>query len=389
MKTRFIARGQQLLRVDRERRNEPATWVRERLAGAAKAAAMQAEVVILADHGKGVVCSETIRAVIDGVRQSGGPIIVDPSGADYRRYRGVTLLTPNLKETELAAGQLISDVSSLEQAAHLLVEQTGAALAVTREAEGISLFRRAHTAGDSITHIHVPTVPVPVYDVTGAGDVVAASMAIALVNGFDMIDACALANLAGRSVVRQSGVGTISLARLIAEAQAARGDTSAKIADLACARQKAREVQQASHKVVFTNGCFDLLHPGHTFLLQFARRQGDYLILGLNTDASVRRLKGPDRPFLSELQRSYMLSLYPFVDLVVVFEEDTPIKLIEAIRPDVLVKGGDYTPDTVVGRDLVESYGGRVVICSQIGNLSTTNLVCKIKGTPRSDENYP
>jgi D-beta-D-heptose 7-phosphate kinase/D-beta-D-heptose 1-phosphate adenosyltransferase len=380
VKTRFLAHNQQLLRVDREGRSEPAPGVRDRLVDAANAATRQGDVVILSDYGKGVVCEETILAVIDGAQQNGARIVVDPNGRNYRRYKGVTLLTPNLKETEIAAERPVSDLASLELAANLLVEQTGAALAVTREAEGISLFRPAHGTAEPSRHTHVPTVPVPVYDVTGAGDVVAATLAIAVANGIDMIEACALANLAGRAVVRQYGVGVVSLHHLIAETQTAWGDTSTKIASVAHARQQAREVQRRGRKVVFTNGCFDLLHQGHALLLQFARNQGDYLILGLNTDASVRRLKGPERPFLPELERSYMLSLYPFVDLVVMFDDDTPIRLIEAIRPDVLVKGGDYRPDTIVGRDLVESYGGQVVICSLFENLSTTSLVRKIKG---------
>ena len=157
-----------------------------------------------------------------------------------------------------------------------------------------------------------------------------------------------------------------------------------KVADVASARQRAREIKQAGGKVVFTNGCFDILHYGHAYLLQFSRSQGDFLILGLNTDSSVRRFKGPARPYVSEDQRAYMLSLYPFVDLIVMFNEDTPINLIEAIRPDVLVKGGDYTPETVVGRDIVESYGGRVAICPRLEGLSTTDLVRKIQDHARS-----
>ena len=188
-----------------------------------------------------------------------------------------------------------------------------------------------------------------------------------------------MANLAGRAVVKQFGVGTISVAHLLAEARSEAADWMVKVVDVPSARRHAREVKQAGGKVVFTNGCFDILHYGHAHLLQFARSQGDFLVLGLNTDASVRRFKGPTRPFVAEDQRAYMLSLYPFVDLIVLFDEDTPLNLIEAIRPDVLVKGGDYTPETVVGRDCVESYGGRVAICPRLEGLSTTDLVRKIQ----------
>jgi D-beta-D-heptose 7-phosphate kinase/D-beta-D-heptose 1-phosphate adenosyltransferase len=305
-------------------------------------------------------------------------VIVDPAGRDYRRYAGATVLTPNLKEAAVAAERPITDLKSLETAANLLVDQTGAAIAVTREAEGISLFTRTGP-GQPVVHRHVPTTPVAVFDVTGAGDAVAASLAIALASGIDLVDACSLANLAGRAVVKQFGVGTISVAHLLAEAQSETADWMVKIVDLAQARQRAREVKQAGGKVVFTNGCFDILHYGHAHLLQYARSQGDYLVLGLNTDASVRRFKGATRPFVSEDQRAYMLSLYPFIDMIVLFDEETPINLIQAVRPDVLVKGGDYTPDTVVGRDFVETYGGKVVICPRLEGLSTTDLVRKIQ----------
>ncbi len=378
LKTRFIAHNQQLLRVDRERRVNPSAEVITQLANAARAAASEADAVILEDYGKGVLCPEVIAAALDGARRKGVPVIVDPTGRDYRRYAGATVLTPNLKEAAVAAERPITDLGDLEAAASLLVEQTGAALAVTREAEGISLFRRQESGGP-ITHTHVPTVPVAVFDVTGAGDAVAASLAVALASGLEMVDACTVANLAGRAVVKQFGVGTISVSHLLAEARSEAADWMVKVVDVPSARRHVREVKQAGGKVVFTNGCFDILHYGHAHLLQFARSQGDFLVLGLNTDASVRRFKGPTRPFVAEDQRAYMLSLYPFVDLIVLFDEDTPMNLIEAIRPDVLVKGGDYTPETVVGRDCVESYGGRLAICPRLEGLSTTDLVRKIQ----------
>jgi D-beta-D-heptose 7-phosphate kinase/D-beta-D-heptose 1-phosphate adenosyltransferase len=378
IKTRFIAHNQQLLRVDRERRATPAGDVLERLAEAARAAAAEADAVILEDYGKGVLCPEVIAAAIDGARRSGAPVVVDPTGRDYRRYAGCTVLTPNLKEAALAAERPITDLASLEAAAQRLVEQSRAAVAVTREADGISLFLR-EAADGPIVHTHVPTVPVAVYDVTGAGDAVAATLAIALAANTEMADACALANLAGRAVVRQLGVGALSPGHLLAELRSETADWSAKVVDLPTARQRSAEIKQGGGKVVFTNGCFDILHYGHAYLLQFARSQGDFLILGLNTDASVRRFKGSSRPFVSEDQRAYMLSLYPFIDLIVLFDEETPMTLIEGIRPDVLVKGGDYTPETVVGRDVVEAGGGRVAICPRLEGLSTTDIVRKIQ----------
>ena len=376
VKTRFIAHNQQLLRVDRERRSPPEGGVLDQLADAAYRAAREADAVILEDYGKGVLAAEVIRAALDGARRSGAPVVVDPNGRDYARYAGATVLTPNLRETEVAAERPIRGEADLIAAAHRLVEQTGAALAVTRESAGISLFRRA---GDSITHDHLPTVPVVVFDVTGAGDSVAACLAIALSCDIEMADACALANLAGRAVVRQFGVGVISIGHLLDEVAAVAHRGTAKVVDRTRAAERAGEVRRAGGKVVFTNGCFDILHFGHAQLLQYARAQGDFLVLGLNTDDSVRRFKGPDRPFVAEAERSYMLSLYPFIDLIVLFDDDTPIGLIEALRPDVLVKGGDYTAEAVVGHDFIASYGGRVAICPRLEGLSTTDLVKKIQ----------
>ena len=377
VKTRFIAHNQQLLRVDRERRDPPTGPTRDRLARAAFEAASGADAVILEDYGKGVLTREVIEAALAGAKRRGIPVVVDPNGRDYRRYAGATVLTPNLREAELAAERPIHSEADLEAVGRILVDHTaGGAMAITRDREGISLFRRAGV--DGVDHAHIPTVPVAVYDVTGAGDAVAAALAIALASGVELADACALANLAGRAVVRQFGVGTISVGHLMEEATEATHRT-AKVVDVAAAAQKAREVKQGGGKVVFTNGCFDILHYGHAFLLQYARARGDFLVLGLNTDASVHRQKGPERPFVAEDQRAYMLSLYPFIDLIVLFDDDTPLALIEALRPDVIVKGGDYTPETVVGRDLVESYGGKVAICPRLEGHSTTDLVKKIQ----------
>ena len=380
VKTRYIAQNQQLLRVDREHRGIPSPYCLDQLAKAAFDAASQADAVILEDYGKGVLSPAVIQAAIAGAASRGTPIVVDPNGRDYRRYAGVTVLTPNVKEAEVASERAITDDASLFEAARVLVDQTGASLAITRDSRGISLFREEDNG--CLRHDAIPTIPVQVYDVTGAGDAVAATLAIALAAKIDMDDACALANLAGRAVVRQFGVGSISMSLLRDEVSAATGRPN-KVVDLDRALERIEDVRRAGGKVVFTNGCFDILHYGHAHLLQFARSEGDFLVLGLNTDASVQRGKGDDRPYVSEAERSYMLSLYPFVDLVVLFDEDTPLDLITAIKPDILVKGGDYTPETVVGRELVESLGGRVSICPRLDGLSTTNIVKKILDVSR------
>lgn len=377
VKTRFIAQNQQLLRVDREVRGTPSRRAIATLAESAYFAARSADAVILEDYGKGVLAPEVIRAALEGARAADAPVIVDPNGRDYRRYAGATVLTPNVKEAELASERPITDDDSLDEAARVLIDQTGSALAITRDSRGISLFQRGEGAG--LTRHDETTIPVQVFDVTGAGDAVAATLAIALASGVGLADACALANLAGRAVVRQFGVGAISLGHLRDEVAAATGRPN-KVVSVDCAIDRVSEVRRGGGTVAFTNGCFDILHYGHAYLMQYARSQADFLVLGLNTDASVRRGKGTERPYVSEAERSYMLSLYPFVDLVVLFDEDTPMDLIAALRPDVLVKGGDYTPETVVGREFVESYGGHVAICPRLEGLSTTNLVKRILG---------
>ena len=377
VKTRFIAHNQQLLRVDRERRAAPTGAVLRRLAANAFEAARDADAVILEDYGKGVLAPEVIASAIRGARESGAPVVVDPNGRDYRRYAGASILTPNLREAETAAEMRIDSNNDLLEVGRRLVGQTeGAMIAITREAAGISLFRPG--AAGAIEHLHVPTSPVAVFDVTGAGDAVAAALAIALASGVEPDAACGLANLAGRAVVRQYGVGSISIGHLVDEAQEVSGRPR-KVVGLPRAVDRAEQVRRNGGRVVFTNGCFDLLHYGHAFLLQYARARGDLLILGLNTDRSIQRQKGPGRPVVPEQQRSYMLSLYPFVDLIVPFDDDTPLGLIEAIRPDVLVKGGDYTPETVVGRSIVEGNGGAVLICPRLEGFSTTDLVRKIQ----------
>ena len=312
VKTRFMAHNQQLLRADREIRRPPAGETLHQIAQTARAAAAAADAVILVDYGKGVLCSEVISAALEGAGSSGALVVVDSHGLDYTRYAGATVLTPNLKEVELASQRPINDLTSLEDAAQWLVDQSNAAIAVTRGPDGISLFRRGGP-GEPVTHTPLPTWPIAVHDVTGAGDAVTAVIAIALASGIDMADACSLANLAGGSVVGQLGVGTLSIAHLLAESRRESLDPGLKVVDIARACQSARRIRETGGRVVFTNGCFDILHQGHMNLLRFARGQGDILILGLNSDASVKRHKGPSRPYVPEAQRSYMLSLYPFV----------------------------------------------------------------------------
>jgi len=373
VKTRLIARHQQMLRTDREDRSPLHRATASAVGRAVREAVAGAGAVIVEDYGKGALTPGILKAIFEAAGESGASVVVDPCCGDFSRYAGATVITPNLAEAVAGAGVRIESDEELERAMRRLVEITGAAVAVTRDARGISLLRPG-----SETVEHVPTSAVEVFDVTGAGDAVAAAMAMGLAAGMDLAEACAVANVAGRSVVQQFGVGELDLGRLRREARAVTGPDR-KFVDRATAAARTAQVRAEGGTVVFTNGCFDILHYGHARLLQEAREQGDYLVVGLNTDASVRRLKGPGRPLVPEEQRASMLALYPFVDLVVLFDEETPRELVLALRPDVIVKGGDYRPEDVVGGPEVISWGGRVHIVSLVGDLSTSRIVGQLK----------
>ncbi len=377
VKTRLIARRQQMLRADREDRSPIHRATASKLGAAVSRAVEAADVVIVEDYGKGVLTPGVLRAVMETAGQRSVPVIVDPCCGDFARYAGSTVITPNLAEASAGAGMPIPDDAALERAMLRLRDVTRSAVAVTRDARGISLLRT-----DSEVIEHIPTEPVDVYDVTGAGDAVAAALAVAMASGLDLAEACAVANVAGRAVVQQFGVGELSLERLGREARVMAGPAH-KVVDRTTAAARCAEVRAEGGTVVFTNGCFDILHYGHVTVLQEARRQGDFLVVGVNTDASVRRLKGPDRPLIPEDQRAAMLALYPFVDLVVLFDEDTPLELVKALRPGVIVKGGDYAPEEIVGGREVLSWGGRIHTVPLVGDLSTSRIVGKARGEER------
>ncbi len=373
VKTRLIARHQQMLRTDREDRSPLPRATASAVGRAARDAIAGVAAVIVEDYGKGALTPGILKGIFEAAAESGAPVVVDPCCGDFVRYAGATIITPNLAEASAGAHMPIENDGGLERAMRRLVETTGAAVAVTRDARGISLLRPG-----SETVEYLPTSAVEVFDVTGAGDAVAAAMALGLAAGMDLAEACALANVAGRAVVQQFGVGELSVARLRREARAVTG-SDRKFVDRATAAALTARVRAEGGTVVFTNGCFDILHYGHAQLLQEARDQGDFLVVGINTDDSVRRLKGPGRPLVPEEQRASMLALYPFVDLVVLFDEDTPLELVLALRPDVIVKGGDYRPEDVVGGPEILSWGGRVHIVPLVGDLSTSRIVGRLK----------
>jgi D-beta-D-heptose 7-phosphate kinase/D-beta-D-heptose 1-phosphate adenosyltransferase len=368
-KVRYISGSHQMLRADREDRGPGDAQVL--LAAFARRLAA-ADVVVLSDYAKGVLPPAVVKGAIAAARAAGKPVIVDPKSRDLARYDGATLLTPNRHEAAEATGVTGIDDASAAEAGEAILAAAPAlqAALVTRGAAGMTLAERGQDP------VHLPATAVEVFDVSGAGDTVVATLALALAAGAAPVDAARLANLAAGLVVAKLGTDVVTAAELTALARSDHGEPAeAKVADLDEARQIVAGWRARGLTVGFTNGCFDLLHPGHVSLLAQAKAACDRLIVGLNTDASVQRLKGPTRPVQSETARGAVLASLSAVDLVVLFDDDTPLSLIAAFRPDVLVKGADYTVQTVVGSDIVLGYGGKVLLAALKPNQSTTALI--------------
>ncbi len=372
-KSRVVAAHQQIVRIDRESREPLRAEFEEKITGFVAERAAEYDVILVSDYLKGVLTEGVLAEITGTGRKHGIPVVIDPKGSDYGKYRGATIITPNRKEAELASGVSIFDEESLSMAAGALLHKGElSALLITRSEEGMSLFQAAgHT-------VHIPTVAREVYDVTGAGDTVLAVIGLVLACGGGFEQAARLANVAAGIAVGKLGTSTVSPAEIINEVGRDHRDSDAKIKNRDVLAAIITEERIKGKRVVFTNGCFDLLHVGHVKYLQKARAFGDLLILGLNSDASVRRLKGDKRPLIGEEERAHLLAALDCVDYVVLFDEDTPLQLIESLKPLVLVKGGDYSPDGVVGKDVVESYGGRVELVEFVDGKSTTNIIEKI-----------
>ena len=378
IKERYIAAGQQLLRVDRDPGSAVSAETAKALVEAATAALAGAGALVLSDYGKGALEPETLGALIAAATVAGCPVVVDPKGRDYGIYRGATLVTPNRRELEEASGLPTANDQEVALAAREIIECCGIDVVLaTRGPDGLTLL----ASGGEGKHLHLPTEAREVFDVSGAGDTVVAAVAAALAAGLGLEDAARLANVAAGIVVGKLGTAA---ARPEEMHQALHASdllvAEAKIVDLEASVEQAARWRQKGLTIGFTNGCFDLLHPGHVSLLAQARAACDRLIVGLNSDASTRRLKGEGRPVQSEAARAAVLASLANVDLVAIFGEDTPLKLIEALRPDVLVKGADYARDEVVGADLVERHGGKVMLAELAPGHSTSDTIERMSG---------
>jgi len=370
-KLRVVSHSQQLLRLDWEDIQPCAANVTLQLLEKLDSGEPPAA-IILSDYAKGVLTPETLAAMLRS--RATVPRVVDPKHRDFARYRGATTVTPNLHELEVACGRTlpVEDTAAIAAAARSVMANAGLeSMVVTLGSRGMLVV--PHDAPE----VAVPAMRHEVYDVTGAGDTAIAVLTLALAAQAPLIEAAQLANAAAGVSVCQVGAVAVSAAS-IRDALAAHPD--GKLLSRQELAARAATWRSEGKRIVFSNGCFDLLHAGHLSLLSHASKLGDVLVLAINSDASVRRLKGPERPLVPQAERAALLAALTFVDAVTIFEEDTPLAVLQTIKPHVLVKGGDYQPSEVIGRELVEAAGGRVVIVPLTPEKSTSSLVARIRG---------
>jgi len=376
-KTRFLAGHQQLIRVDEERTHDLDPEEEAALIEAAERAIPEVDAVILSDYRKSALGPKVLGAAIAQARSLGIPVYVDPKSDDFRIYRGASCVTPNLKELALAARMPVATDSEIIAAATKLMREAGAGAILAKRSEKGMVLVEASGA------VHLETARArEVFDVTGAGDTVIAVLALACASGYALPQAMRLANTAAGIVVSKLGTATVELDELMLELSRDVRDQEwhrAKYYSAAEAETLVRQWKGRGLAVGFTNGCFDIVHAGHIALLAAARARCDRLIVALNGDPGVRRLKGPERPINALADRSAVIAAIESVDAVISFDEETPIELIRRLKPDVLVKGGDYTIDNVVGATEVEAGGGRVVLVDLVEGRSTTRLIDAIR----------
>ena len=379
-KTRVMASKQQVVRLDEEDGRPIDDATADRILSVVNDLLPSVQAVVLSDYGKGIFHGVAfVQAIIQVCAKAKIPVFIDPKGADWQRYAGATCITPNTAELELVTGARIADEAGMVSLAQDLRRRLALDwLLVTRGPRGMALF------GEAGAPVMIAARAREVFDVSGAGDTVIATVAACVAAGLSLVDAAGVANTAAGIVVGKLGTQPVrwpELERDLMEGQQqSLASALRKVVDLQEARGRLSRWRQAEQRIVFTNGCFDLLHPGHVSLLHQARHLGDRLIVGLNTDASIQRLKGAQRPILPGPDRAAILSALEDVDMVVFFDEDTPLTLICQLKPDILVKGADYRIEDVVGREIVEAYGGKVCLVEILEGHSTTAIARKLGG---------
>jgi len=374
-KTRILGRMQQLLRLDIESRDRPSAEDQQYLIERVEQLVSKVHAVVLSDYAKGALTPQLCETAIRAARRLGLPVLVDPKSTDFSMYSGATAVCPNLKELSAATGVAAHEIEELLVAGEAQRQEHDLTyLTLTMSEKGIRVLSDTGV-------FHSPARAREVYDVSGAGDTVIATMAACLASKLPIETAVELANLAAGIVVGTVGTVPIAKHELIAALTPSSGITSGeKMLDGDRLLKRIGEWRAAGETIVFTNGCFDLLHVGHITLLEDCHRFGSKVVLGLNSDDSICRLKGPTRPIVGQNERMRVMAALAAVDAVVLFSEDTPLQLIELIKPDVLVKGGDYSVETVVGHEVVRAAGGRVEIIPTVEGFSTSNIVKKLQG---------
>ena len=369
-KTRVIAGNQQVVRIDYEIASQVTAAVENKLLAFLKKNLSKFDTVIISDYQKGVLTDKVILSAIRLSKQKGIKTVIDPKRKDFSIYAGASLIKPNLKEAEAAVGRKLRTDQEVKEAASELLKQHGfEGVLITRGKDGMFLMEKSSQESISSSAREV-------FDVTGAGDTVIAYLGFLIAAGYSFAEASRVANVAAGIAVSRVGTVTVTKDEVLHQMEESTSG-SKKILSLS-ELTKILPTLRRNKKIVFTNGCFDILHVGHITLFRKARALGDLLIVGVNTDASIRRIKGEKRPIVSEQERSHILSALEPVDYVVLFDQDTPIELIKKIKPDILVKGSDYTVNKVVGHDVVASYGGKVALVDLVVGFSTTNIVDSI-----------
>jgi D-beta-D-heptose 7-phosphate kinase/D-beta-D-heptose 1-phosphate adenosyltransferase len=369
-KTRYIAGDRHLLRADRESVGLDGN-LEQSIMDAITGHIAYCDAVVVSDYAKGVVSGPVVAAAVSAARAHGVPVIADPKRRSFQLYAGADVVTPNVKELEFSTGEACDNLESCARAAGQVTELTGASVLLTRSEHGVAVFEATSEPWSETAHATV------VRDVSGAGDTILAASALGLAAGAPLIEAAHIANVAAAVAVGKSGTAWVTRDELNFALMHSPDTTTlaGKLVSLSSAVSVCEVWRSQGLDVGFTNGCFDLLHPGHIKLLTEARAACDRLIVALNTDASVRRLKGPERPVQTELSRAAIIGAVRSVDLVMLFDEDTPLVLIKELMPSVLIKGADYTVETVIGADLVQSWGGRVELIDLVPDSSSTKLI--------------
>lgn len=374
LKSRIIAGSQQIIRVDREDKDTFSYDLENKVLQKALKQIPKVDAVIISDYGKGIISHKICQKLIKAASKYKKPVLIDPKGSNYEKYKGVTIITPNLLEAEVATGIKITNEKTLAEAGIKLLKSINSSyVLITRGENGMSLFKKTGPV------VHIPGIRKEVFDITGAGDSVIAAFALTLVSGATAVEAAYLSNYAGSIKVTKIATQPVFYNEL-ENALEEKEPASKKIKSRKELSDIMKKLKSENLKIVFTNGCFDVLHLGHVRYLKEAKKLGDVLIVGLNSDSSVRKLKGTTRPYLPELERAEILASLEFVDYVVIFTETRPDNIIKIVKPNIHVKGGDYKISKLPERHIVKQYGGKIVVIPEIEGKSTTNIVEKILG---------